>query len=589
MANEQIDERFSLRVQNLPAALSTNAITSLLSHYGAICVRVLQNRNAASSGKESGTKPSQHSQKAVAVFSTRAIQQNAQQRLNSLELAGHRLLVETFGDGAAKQSKEKEKDKETGGVKNNDIISRQPPLPIGLPPPLPRPALLKLSYTPAPLAPHLGFNYAPSPLLAYKYPKATESIVCNIANALIALPRFYTQVLHLMNKMHLPPPFKKDAIPGRFTLKNVVSYENETKQWRSSKRRKTDSSHNTQMVEEDEEDREEVIDSAIGRTTRGPEAQPQPEPHQLSEHLHNRATLNKTDREPSHRSNISFGELLGKPLTRPHKLLSRSKSTFHAAFRVRTEDHQEAHRSNRLGVISTNEVNRQRITPEEISKEPLMESYVRGLPSSKIIVKNVAREVDEKDLRWIFGYVLPMHMELDLIKIKLLSARCEAIIEFPDQQVATAAVNVLHGVQLEGKTLIVAFHNSAEKFLTVKIKHWTLEELARKRLSDAHLILERAMKNYQRGEPSCSLYVKNLAKTVVLADLIAVFGAVLPHEFGLETLAIHHFTEGRLKCQAFVTYPTVDVASSAMLHVHGVVLKDKPMIVCFRKFQKTQR
>lgn len=38
-----------------------------------------------------------------------------------------------------------------------------------------------------------------------------------MALALIALPKFYTQVLHLMNKMNLPPPFEERAIPGIFS------------------------------------------------------------------------------------------------------------------------------------------------------------------------------------------------------------------------------------------------------------------------------------------------------------------------------------------------------------------------------------
>uniref|UniRef100_K3X186 Uncharacterized protein n=1 Tax=Globisporangium ultimum (strain ATCC 200006 / CBS 805.95 / DAOM BR144) TaxID=431595 RepID=K3X186_GLOUD len=54
----------------------------------------------------------------------------------------------------------------------------------------------------------------------YKYPKANEQIVRNIANALIALPKFYTQVLHLMNKMNLPTPFEDNAIPGMFSKKH---------------------------------------------------------------------------------------------------------------------------------------------------------------------------------------------------------------------------------------------------------------------------------------------------------------------------------------------------------------------------------
>lgn len=50
--------------------------------------------------------------------------------------------------------------------------------------------------------------YHPPPAsLHYRYPPPTTAILTNIMNALIAVPRFYIQVLHLMNKMNLPPPF----------------------------------------------------------------------------------------------------------------------------------------------------------------------------------------------------------------------------------------------------------------------------------------------------------------------------------------------------------------------------------------------
>lgn len=51
------------------------------------------------------------------------------------------------------------------------------------------------------------FNYGPSPFLEYKYPPPTHHILTNIYNTLASVPVFYTQVLHLMNKMNLPPPF----------------------------------------------------------------------------------------------------------------------------------------------------------------------------------------------------------------------------------------------------------------------------------------------------------------------------------------------------------------------------------------------
>jgi U11/U12 small nuclear ribonucleoprotein SNRNP65 len=46
----------------------------------------------------------------------------------------------------------------------------------------------------------------PSERLSYLYPPINEEILSNISNALLSVPSFYTQVLHLMNKMSLACP-----------------------------------------------------------------------------------------------------------------------------------------------------------------------------------------------------------------------------------------------------------------------------------------------------------------------------------------------------------------------------------------------
>jgi hypothetical protein len=56
-------------------------------------------------------------------------------------------------------------------------------------------------------------NYPSPPYLEYAYPRPNKSIVDNIANALYNVPKFYEQVLHLMNKMNLPIPFGP-PLPG---------------------------------------------------------------------------------------------------------------------------------------------------------------------------------------------------------------------------------------------------------------------------------------------------------------------------------------------------------------------------------------
>ncbi|SAM08331.1 hypothetical protein [Absidia glauca] len=64
-----------------------------------------------------------------------------------------------------------------------------------------------LPFDPAPVAAELGFKYASNPQLLYSYPTPTPDIMNNMMNAIATVPRLYTQVLHLMNKMNLPPPF----------------------------------------------------------------------------------------------------------------------------------------------------------------------------------------------------------------------------------------------------------------------------------------------------------------------------------------------------------------------------------------------
>jgi RNA recognition motif-containing protein len=44
-------------------------------------------------------------------------------------------------------------------------------------------------------------------------------------------------------------------------------------------------------------------------------------------------------------------------------------------------------------------------------------------------------------------------------------------------------------------------------------------------------------------------------------------------------LKIDLFTQGRLKGQAFITFPCVEMATQALEEVHGFVLKDKPLVI----------
>ncbi|XP_027838776.2 RNA-binding region-containing protein 3-like [Aphis gossypii] len=111
------------------------------------------------------------------------------------------------------------------------------------------------------------------------------------------------------------------------------------------------------------------------------------------------------------------------------------------------------------------------------------------------------------------------------------------------------------------------------------------EELATNRLSDKDINNMPIFKNYHPGAPSCRLYIKNLAKTVLDNDLKYIYkrfiksGDLKPGTM----FDIRLMQEGRMKGQAFVTLPCVENAQQALKETNGYILKDKPMIVQFAR------
>ncbi|VVC45123.1 RNA recognition motif domain [Cinara cedri] len=111
------------------------------------------------------------------------------------------------------------------------------------------------------------------------------------------------------------------------------------------------------------------------------------------------------------------------------------------------------------------------------------------------------------------------------------------------------------------------------------------EELTTNRLSKKDMKNMSIFKNYYPGAPSCRLYIKNLAKTVVDNDLKYIYKRFIKSD-DLKPGTIFDvrlMKEGRMKGQAFITLPCVENAQQALNETHGFILKDKPMIVQFAR------
>ncbi|XP_075291861.1 RNA-binding protein 41 [Opisthocomus hoazin] len=106
------------------------------------------------------------------------------------------------------------------------------------------------------------------------------------------------------------------------------------------------------------------------------------------------------------------------------------------------------------------------------------------------------------------------------------------------------------------------------------------EEICKNRLSEEELRSIPRFSSYRPGEPNKVLYLKNLGPRVTVKDLVSLFARFQkedspPIQFRL--------LSGRMRGQAFITFPDIQSAQDAMLLVNGYNLQGKPLVIEFGK------
>ncbi|KAL2490572.1 U11/U12 small nuclear ribonucleoprotein 65 kDa protein [Abeliophyllum distichum] len=110
----------------------------------------------------------------------------------------------------------------------------------------------------------------------------------------------------------------------------------------------------------------------------------------------------------------------------------------------------------------------------------------------------------------------------------------------------------------------------------------TLEELNLGKLPPEELLSLPMFKNYTAGNAASVLYIKNLAKDVVVDDFYFIFGSLFGSiDASKSNLSVKLMQEGRMRGQAFVTFPSIELAQNALNAVNGYVFKGKPIIIQF--------
>ncbi|XP_028288532.1 RNA-binding region-containing protein 3 isoform X2 [Parambassis ranga] len=485
----------TLLVRHLPAELSEDEKQDILKYFGAESVRVCTDRGHL-----------KHT--AFATFRSEKLAANALSRLHQLDILGQTLVVEfakgqdhitvlkdpPVSDSRGKAKKEEQKKKET----------QQPNIP-----------LIETG-----VAPSLGLKFEPNPTLKYLYPPPSNSILTNIMHALMSVPKFYVQVLHLMNKMNLPCPFgpvtprppMSDMLrpappipmPPPFPPEYPPLPEEEME---------LASEEESEYESEDDEDKERIVrlmglvNQACKRPLRPktaskrkkpkikdllytpkPDSQSAPllQPSDVFEQPHptgpkkiefhisvpevaavmegsgpgqpddeSRGNGPVDDREvvPSSSQEAAEAEGFGK--------------LYPSVQGSQQEEHSDEEQDLMLDFISRKELEKGRLSRDEIKRMSVFKHYEPGEPTCRLYVKNIAKQVEEKDLKYIYGrYINPSSEAernmFDIVLMKEGRMKGQAFVGLPSEQSAEKALRETNGYVLYDKPLVVQFARSAK-------------------------------------------------------------------------------------------------------------------------------
>ncbi|KOM38518.1 hypothetical protein LR48_Vigan03g190000 [Vigna angularis] len=424
-------EPVTLLIKHLPEAIPHDTLSLIFANFGAFSAR------PCSSSRMKNC--------AFADFKNEMVASQAQRQLHGLRFLGKVLSAERAskltGNGENSGGDQLGKDSKTSMLKNanvgkpvdGDTKSR------GLPLPEPIADRLGVNY---PFPPHLEYASYLKFLLVfvaiakrdarYAYPPPDGNILTNIVNALIAVPRFYTQVLHLMNKMNIPAPFRMALPtpplppevpappPPTVTINPQSAYLSSGESEMESSDEECDAS--TKKSGQKRARREAIVGPAIDKGVAHESVGVKPatlvpkeipvikKNHVLKINIVPKATLNK------HRDDETTQELQEpeKDVPDPSKFLT------------------------------PDELEKGKLPPEEILSLPMFKNYTAGNPAPVLYVKNLAKDVIVDDFYYIFGSLFEsVEAAKSGLQVKLMQEgrmRGQAFLTFPSVELAHLAL-----------------------------------------------------------------------------------------------------------------------------------------------------
>ncbi|XP_014292734.1 RNA-binding region-containing protein 3 [Halyomorpha halys] len=310
---------------------------------------------------------------------------------------------------------------------------------------------------------HFDFHQPPPVHFKYQYPPPTLQVLTNIAKALASVPKFYTQVLHLMNKMNLPCPFSENfnietnIVPEQLPIgngKRKLSSEEES-EIESDEEMKKDKEVLTakqqvkklRKVIKKPKLIKPVIQTNKVKSSFKPEDVFETEQIELPKKIEVKVSADLKRLEVNKEEIAAEGFEKVLPVTEKEEVKE-------------TEDMPDEDK-----VISTEELSINRISPQDQHMLPVFKNYQAGIPSCRLYLKNLAKAVTMSDLRYIYKRYL-LHIEEEqgsMFHIQLLQEgrmKGQAFISLQNIEQAKLALTETNGYVLRGKPMVVQFARS---------------------------------------------------------------------------------------------------------------------------------
>lgn len=254
----------------------------------------------------------------------------------------------------------------------------------------------------------LDLNQPPPHHLHYSYPDPNPHILSNIANALACNQKFYYQVLHLMNRMNLPAPFK--PVEG-YPLNKFIKTETADKYTTTNE---TDPELSDSEMESENED--DLIDHNIEpklsilkrkiykvlKPKRLKIATGSTVPKKAKIELAN--VFDTVECETPKKIEVKVSTEL-KPADGP---IADTEGGFGVIYSTKSmtkeEDKLESESDDDLTgeCISKEELATNRLSEKDMKDMPIFKNYHPGAPSCRLYIKNIAKTVSDNDLKYIY-------------------------------------------------------------------------------------------------------------------------------------------------------------------------------------------